>query len=69
MILVCSIVLAIKFDGLAFIQKVDVQGTKISESSTTYLVDFSNNLGEYNLAGKPEDYSKVLVDKKGCVKL
>jgi hypothetical protein len=67
---VCSIVIAVQ-SFVPVMVRADVSGTLLKEGITKYLVDFSKDLSntkKYSLVGKPEDYSKVLVDKKDCVK-
>ncbi len=68
MLVICSILLAVDAGGIAFISKVDVEGKVLEQSTQKYLVDFSNGVTKYKLAGKPEDYKKVLVNKDECVK-
>lgn len=68
MFVICSIALAINGGGLNWIVKTDVEGRLIKENETKYLVDFSQGVTKYKIAGKPEDYSKMLVDKKECIK-
>ena len=66
--LVCTIAISIATDIGNWSANADVEGKMISQSETKYLVDFSKGLGKYTLAGKPSDYSEVLVEKYNCVK-
>ena len=68
MLLMCTIMLAIDAGGIAWLSNADVEGKLIKESDSKYLVDFSQGVKEFKLAGKPSDYAKVLVDKDKCVK-
>lgn len=65
---ICTIAIAINVGGIGFITKADVQGKLLSQSNTKYLMDFSEGVKRYKLAGSPEDYKKILVDKTACVK-
>lgn len=65
--IICTIVIAINFGGVGFITKADVEGKILRASQTKYLVDFSEGVKKYPLAGRPEDYSSVVVDKKDCL--
>lgn len=67
MLVICSIIVAINA-GIPVLSKYDVEGTVLKEGPAKYLVDFSKGFKGFKLAGKPEDYSKVLVDKSDCVK-
>lgn len=68
-LLICTLQFAINTDlGIPFLVKANVEGRLVKESDTKYLVDFSNGLKKYNLAGKPADYKKVLVEKTECIK-
>jgi hypothetical protein len=68
MFVICSIALAINGGGINFLVKEDTEGRILKESETKYLVDFSEGVTKFKLAGKPEDYNKVLVDKTECIK-
>ncbi len=67
--IICTILLTINVGKIPFIQYEDTEGTILKESNTKYLVDFSEGVKNFNITGKPENYSKVLVDKEKCVKL
>jgi len=68
MLVVCTIALAINTGGINIISKADVEGKLLKEDSYKYLVDFTEGVKKYNIAGKPEDYNKVIVNKDDCVK-
>jgi hypothetical protein len=68
MFVICSIALVINGGGINFLVKEDTEGRILKESETKYLVDFSEGVTKFKLAGKPEDYNKVLVDKTECIK-
>ncbi len=68
MLVICSIVLAIDAGGIGVFSNADVEGKILKESHEQYLVDFSEGVTKYNIMGKKEDYSKVLVEKTKCVK-
>lgn len=68
MLIVCSILLAIDASGIPFLVRGDVEGKILKESQENYLVDFSKGVTSFKLAGKPEDYKKVLIKKTDCVK-
>lgn len=67
-LVVCSLALAINAGGINILSKADVEGVLLKENDTKMLVDFSKGLKRFNLAGKPEDYKKVLVDTTDCIK-
>jgi hypothetical protein len=68
MLVVCSILLAIKVGEIGMESRVDVEGKLLKESDTKYLVDFREGVKKYNFTGSPSDYEKVIVDKTECIK-
>lgn len=67
MILICAINIVINVSGVNFLTQADVEGKKINSSKDMYLVDFSEGVQKFDLAGQPSDYSRILVDKNKCV--
>ena len=66
--IVCSLLIAIKMGGLNIITKADVEGKLLKEGQYKFIVDFSEGVKKFKIAGSPSDYSKVLVEKDQCVK-
>lgn len=66
--IICTIALATKLGSVNFISNTDVEGKLLKEGTGQYLVDFSQGVKKFTLAGEPSDYKKVLVDKNKCVK-
>ena len=68
MFVICSLLLTIKAGNINIVQRSDVEGRLLKEGSNNYLVDFREGVKKFNLAGKPEDYNKVLIKKTECIK-
>jgi hypothetical protein len=67
-LVICSILLTVDAGGIPVITQATVEGKLLKESSQNLLVDFSEGVTEFKLAGKPSDYKKVLINKTECVK-
>lgn len=66
--IICIIALATKIGSISIVSNTNVEGKILKEGQAKYLVDFSEGVKKFNLAGKPSDYSKILIDKNQCVK-
>lgn len=65
--IICSILLTVTANCTVVETRADVEGKILYSNDRKYVVDFSEGVKKYKLAGKPSDYNKVLVDKDQCV--
>jgi hypothetical protein len=68
MLVMCSLLLTIKVGDVNMLTRSDVEGRILKEDGPKYLVDFSEGVKRFDIAGKTEDYKKVLINKTECVK-
>jgi len=70
MMVICSVLIALSVGDIVIVNDIAVEGKVLSAGEGKYLIDFSEDLKtRKGLAGKPADYTKVLVDKDKCVPL
>lgn len=60
--------ITIKLWDINVLTVTESRGKLLERSEEKFLVDFSEDVKQYNLVGSPKDYSRVLVNKSQCVK-
>lgn len=68
MMLMCVITILLDIRGVSTPSEEDVTGRLIVNYNKVYLMDFSDGVKKFNVVDSPQNYSRVVVSAKNCVK-